>query len=124
MKERILVVDDDAMNRKMANVILSQRGYAVEVAASGQECLELLKTNPYDLILLDIKMPEMDGVETLEKIREMEKGRQIPVLFLTGMADDSWKEDAERLNVLDVVQKPFIPQKLQERMTKVFEGSE
>ena len=61
MRKSVLVVDDDLMNRKMAQYILSKNGYEVVMAQSGEECLDLLETQVPDLILLDIEMPEMNG---------------------------------------------------------------
>ena len=72
MSKRILLVDDDAMNLRMAQVILKKTPYEILSASSGAECLRLLGEQPVDLVLLDIEMPDMNGIETLEKIREAE----------------------------------------------------
>ena len=73
MNKSVLVVDDDLMNRKMAQYILTKNGYEVVMVQSGEECLNLLETQVPDLILLDIEMPEMNGfelMEILQKIRD------------------------------------------------------
>ena len=73
MSKHILVVDDDAMNVRMAEFILKQQQYQVLKASSGMECLEVLKNQPVDLVLLDIEMPGMNGMQTLEQIRGEER---------------------------------------------------
>ena len=86
----IIVVDDDIANLQMAGRILSKNNKRVTALKSGQALLDYTKENRPDLILLDIKMPVMDGFETLKKLREQEKelGQdQIPVMFLTADED-------------------------------------
>ena len=87
----ITVVDDDAANLQVAGRILSRNNMRVTALRSGKALLEYLKEHGFsDLILLDIKMPEMDGFETLKRLREYEAsiGRdEIPVIFLTGVTE-------------------------------------
>lgn len=83
----VLVVDDVAMNQAVVKALLKRTQIQVDVASSGMECLELIKQKRYDCILMDHMMPEMDGVETLEKVREYEQdGPHIPVIALTANA--------------------------------------
>lgn len=115
MGNRILVVDDNSMNLKMAEFILKKNNYVVIMAESGQECLELLDNEKIDLILLDIEMPQMSGIETLEKIRGKSGMKDKKVMFLTASADDEETlREAKKLGVLQIISKPFVPDVLLE----------
>lgn len=116
MAKKILVVDDDAMNLKMAEFILAQGGYEVYKAESGMECLLYLKDNKADLILLDIEMPIMSGIKTFEVIKENKELADIPVVFLTAAADAETVMEAAKLGATGYVTKPFLPQDLLQRV--------
>ena len=116
----ILVVDDDEMNLKMARFLLEQKGYIVVTAVSGMECLTILRSKSVDLILLDIEMPVMNGIKTLEHIREEKKFMKIPVMFLTADASEDTVMKAGRIGVAGYVKKPYDPQELLERIEKIF----
>lgn len=120
MLRTIWVVDDDTMNLKMAEFILKQQQYNVVLLESGLDCLQMLNHEQPDLILLDIQMPIMNGIKTLEHIREKEETKDIPVVFLTASADTETVIEAGRLGVVDYVVKPFMPQELLSRVEKVF----
>ena len=81
MPKSILVVDDDALIRRSLAVSIEQAGYQVRTAPSGENALEILRMKPPDLILLDIGLPGMDGLEALRAFRNCVEG--IPVIFLT-----------------------------------------
>ena len=88
----VVVVDDDILNLKMAGHILSKHNMRVTALKSGTALIEFIKTNKPDLILLDIKMPGMDGFETLQRLQEQTSlQEQIPVIFLT--ADDNQESE-------------------------------
>ncbi|MBR1628610.1 MAG: response regulator [Lachnospiraceae bacterium] len=113
MADWVIVVDDDETNLKMAGHILSKAKMRVTAIKSGKALLEYIQKNPVpDLILLDVKMPEMDGFETLSALRSLDKAREVPVIFLT--ADE--KEDTEAkglaLGAMDFIKKPFVPEVL------------
>ena len=85
---RILCVDDDIGMLNTIEDILISAGYSVSLAKSGRQALELLKKGiSYQLVLLDVDMPEMDGYETFKAIRELDPGKEIPIIFLTGKSD-------------------------------------
>ena len=115
----ILVVDDDEMILKMAEFILQQEGYEVVKVMSGMSCLDYLKYNKPDLILLDVEMPMMSGIQTLEIIRANEEYQHSPVMFLTASADMETVVAAGSLKAVDYVVKPFMPQDLADRVKKI-----
>lgn len=118
MDKRILVVDDDRMNLLRTSLIL-EKYYEVLLADSGQECLNKLKYEQIDLILLDIAMPGMDGFETFEKIKE--SGMEVPVIFLTASGYEDDVMSAIRLGAVNYLKKPYLPKQLLERVAKEFE---
>ncbi len=105
--KRILVVDDEENIRFLYREELEEEGYAVEVAAHGQEALERLNTFKPDLITLDIKMPGMDGVETLQRIREVQ--RDLPVILCSAYGEykqdlTTWASDAYIIKTSDLTE--------------------
>lgn len=121
MIRRILVIDDDPMNLRMAEYFLRQESYKVLLASSGPEGIGLIKDGKIDLVLLDIEMPGMDGMKTLEHIRMDKRFADLPVIFLTASADKRDVLSASRLGAVDYVTKPFVPQDLLKRVNRVFE---
>lgn len=118
----VVVVDDDVANLKMAGHILSKHQMRVTALRSGKALLDYVATNSPDLILLDIKMPEMDGFETLEKLRSQPcPGDEIPVIFLT--ADDNHESETRglQLGAMDFIRKPFVPEVLVLRVRHTIE---
>ena len=85
MKKRILVVDDDKINLKITQMNLSDYGYEVFTADKGMEAIRLLRSQEVDLIVLDIEMPIVNGIRTLELIRKRPEMAEIPVIFLTAL---------------------------------------
>ena len=116
----ILVVDDDPMNLRMAEFVLEREGYIVCKVESGMECLNYLKDNKPDLILLDVEMPVMSGIKTLEIIKENSELSEIPVMFLTAAADVGTVVEAKNLGIVDYIKKPFLPEELTRRVKAVF----
>ena len=82
---KALVVDDNTLNLKIAQKLIEQEGLDVDAVSSGFECLDKVKENQYDIIFMDIMMPEMDGVETFKKLRRIENFNT-PVVTLTADA--------------------------------------
>ncbi len=104
---KVLVIDDDSMNQRMADFILKKGNHETRLAGSGQQGIEMMLQEKPDVLLLDIEMPDMNGFETLEKIRSTEGIQDTKVIFLTGTVDEHVKEEAARLNVAAIVEKPF-----------------
>ena len=123
IKKNILLVDDDPLVVRMYQNKLTKDGYAVKIASNGEEALiQVMKEKP-DLILLDIMMPKMNGVETLKVLKVEEKTRDIPVIILTNLGDNPEDiESAKRLGALDYLVKANITLKtLSKRVKEVIE---
>ncbi|MBR6328541.1 MAG: response regulator [Lachnospiraceae bacterium] len=117
MSDWVVVVDDDIANLKMAGHMLSKNDMRVTALKSGHALLEYLESNRPDIILLDILMPEMDGFETLIKLREKSwPAADIPVIFLTGSEDEESETRGLSLGAMDFIKKPFIPEVLTQRV--------
>lgn len=117
---RILVVDDNAMNLAVAQDLLKKTRLQVDVASSGEECLEILKHKEYHLICMDHMMPVMDGVQTMHAIREMEgnPSRDIPIIALTANAVVGAREFYLEEGFEDYLTKPIEPAKLEDMLIK------
>jgi two-component system alkaline phosphatase synthesis response regulator PhoP len=85
---RILVVDDDPIVRTMLHELLGRAAYNVQVAADAQQALQLIYSTPPDLVLLDIQLPDLDGLDVLRRLRETPETRTLPVVLLTGSVLD------------------------------------
>jgi len=109
----ILVVDDEEYVRKLLQRILEEAGYDVVTAASGREALDKLSLSNVNLVLLDIKMPGLDGFQTLDLIREQSG---IPVIMLTGIGEVTSVGDALTLGADDYIRKPFRTRELLARI--------
>ncbi len=106
---RILLVDDVRLNRELVARILTKIGHAVDLAEDGEESVRLFGQARYDLVLMDIQMPVMDGLEATRKIRELEAadGRRTPVIAMTGQAVDGFREECLGAGMDDVLTKPL-----------------
>jgi DNA-binding response OmpR family regulator len=85
----LLVVDDNEMNRDMLGRRLERKGYRVLSACDGESALDLLATEPIDLVLLDIEMPGMSGLDVLREVRKTRTGLQLPILMATARTDSA-----------------------------------
>ncbi|MDD5190733.1 MAG: response regulator [Dehalococcoidales bacterium] len=103
--KKILIVDDAAFMRMRCNRLLTEKGYNVVEAANGLEALQKFKQVHPDAVLLDITMPEMDGIETLKKLKELDSN--ICVAMVTAMGQQSMVIEALKLGAKDFVVKPF-----------------
>ena len=121
MNEKILVVDDDSMNLRMAEFILNKSHYMVTKASSGQEALDMLQQGTMDLILLDIEMPEMDGFELMKILQDSVEWRKIPVIFLTADRSAETEEKCFQVGAVDYIGKPFVPSIMAQRIKRTLE---
>ena len=111
---RILVADDNHINQKVAVSLLENFGHRADVVANGHEAIEAYKLVPYDIVLMDAQMPELDGFEASRKIRELEKqkNRHTPIIAMTAHARKEDKEKCLAAGMDDYVSKPIKPQDL------------
>ena len=121
-KTKILVVDDDRILRTLLHFKLTKFGSTVELAATGLEALAAIAKAPPDLIILDCMMPEMDGDETLKRLKAQEHTRSIPVIMLTARRGDKDAFNALALGAADYIAKPFNPDELVLRVQRFVEN--
>src|SRR5690606_18476346 len=113
---RLLVVDDNEMNRDMLARRLQRLGHETCMAGDGREALALLRSQPFDLVLLDITMPEMDGYEVLLQLRSDEALRHIPVVMVSAIEEVDSVVRCLELGAEDYLGKPFNPLVLKARV--------
>lgn len=108
-KSRILVVDDEERIRRLIRMYLEREDFLIEEAENGKDALDLALTNDYDLILLDIMMPEMDGIEVCEALR---KEKTTPVIMLTAKGEEANRVQGFEVGADDYIVKPFSPREV------------
>ncbi len=118
-KARILVVDDEAVIREGVRRILEKEGYQAEPKASGRIALERLQAEDYDLVITDLKMPGMGGMELLKAIRILQP--DVPVIIVTGYSTVETAVDAMKSGAFDYLAKPFTPVQISEKVHKALE---
>ncbi len=117
---RVLLAEDNPVNQLLTARMLQKRGHSVVVAANGLEALKAIEAQAFDVILMDVQMPDMGGLEATAVIREKEKmtGAHIPILALTAHAMDSDREECLRAGMDDYLSKPVRPQELYEKVER------
>ena len=118
-KMRILAIDDNTVNLATLEQELKDK-YEVIPMISGRRAIKFLYCERVDLILLDVQMPVMDGVQTLREIRNLENGITVPVIFLTALKDRDTVIEGSKLGIMDYITKPFDTEDLNNRIDKVF----
>src|SRR2546428_2899922 len=117
----LLVVDDNSMNRIMLSRYISKLGYQATLVENGRLALEKLQTEPCDLVLLDVQMPEMDGYEVLEHLKANPRLRDIPVIMISAVDELESVVKCIELGAQDYLPKPFNPVLLRARLTACLE---
>ncbi len=111
MKLKILLAEDNKINQKVAVLNLNNLGYQVDIANNGKEAVEKFENSGYDLIFMDVQMPEMDGIEACKKIRELEKKsggmKKIPIIAMTANTSEDERKKYAEAGMADYVSKPF-----------------
>ena len=105
--ETILLVEDNAVNRRLAEFLLRSQGYRVREATTAQEAFDLLRSERPDLILMDVQLPTMDGLEATKKLKENPATRDIPVIAVTSYAMKGDRERALAAGCVDYLTKPL-----------------
>jgi CheY-like chemotaxis protein len=108
---RILVADDNAINRRVAELMLKHAGFTVDMASDGSEAVEAHTSRPYDVILMDSQMPVMDGFEATRRIRQLDQPQPV-IIAITANALSGERERCLSLGMDDYVSKPFTAEQL------------
>ena len=109
---KILIVDDDAMMLRMAGFILKKKGYETVTALSGGEALNVIGSDRIDLVFLDVEMPGMNGLQTLETLRGQPETAGLPVCLMSETVDETIQTQAETLHAVGVIMKPLNPEQM------------
>jgi DNA-binding response OmpR family regulator len=118
--ERVLIVDDDPDIQRLVSYNLSQAGFQVTTASSGRTALESVQKQAPDLIILDVMMPDIDGMEVCRTLRQHESSRRIPIIMLTARGEEVDRVVGFELGADDYVMKPFSPRELVLRVRSIF----
>jgi len=125
---KILVVDDDKTTRKLLNLFLKAKGYEVVTAENGLDAMEKLGTENINLVVTDMNMPYMDGIELTKNLRSDDNWKNIPIVMVTTEADDDEKKKAMDAGVDDYIVKPAnaeqITDSIKRILKKLFRGTE
>ena len=125
---KILVVDDDKTTRKLLNLFLKAKGYEVVTAENGLDAMEKLGTQNINLVVTDMNMPYMDGIELTRNLRSDDNWKNIPIVMVTTEADDDEKKKAMDAGVDDYIVKPAnaeqITDSIKRILKKLFRGTE
>jgi len=117
----LLVVDDNEMNRDMLGRRLQRQGYRVTMAVDGRQALEFIAQEPFDLVLLDIMLPVMNGYQVLEHLKADQSLSHIPVIITTALDESDGKAKCMELGAEDYLTKPFNPVILKSRIADCLE---
>jgi DNA-binding response OmpR family regulator len=110
--KNILIVEDDQHIRKLLNILIRKEDIHIDEAVEGNEALTKLKDNPYDLVILDIMMPNVDGFSILKKMREEQATANLPVIIVTAKTEDKDLMKGYSMGANYYITKPFEPQDL------------
>lgn len=124
MESDILVVDDSAAIRKILQRVLRQTGMAIRAiheAGDGQEALTLISSHPVHLVLTDINMPKMDGLQLLASLKANPQWRNIPVVMITTEGGETKVAEAVKLGAAGYVRKPFTADQIKEKLAGILE---
>lgn len=111
-QSKILVVEDNALNQEVALGLLEGEGFIVDIAENGQQAIEFVQSNAYDIVLMDMQMPVMDGLTATQHLRAIKKFKHLPIVAMTANAMDQDKEKCAAAGMNDHVAKPIDPQQL------------
>lgn len=110
MPKKILVIDDEEILTRTFTLLLEKSGYQVYTAKNGADAEVLAEEEPFDLIICDIRMPGVNGVQIIKAVRSLRRdhpNKAIPVIFITGFADEAIEKEARQLGPLAYLYKPF-----------------
>ena len=106
---RILLVEDDEFNQELACILLEDKGLSIDIANDGEEAIAMVKAKTYDLILMDVQMPVMGGLEATRCIRQLANGQQIPIIAMTATAFEDDQNNCFAAGMNSFLGKPIDP---------------
>jgi CheY-like chemotaxis protein len=119
---KILLVEDNELNQKFAIAVIRKLGHELDIASNGRIGVDLFKSKSFDLILMDIQMPEMNGIEATQAIRKIEaengKGAHIPIIAVTAFAMEQDKRNCMDAGMDDFIAKPYKPFELEQKISQ------
>ena len=125
---KILLVENDAMNIKFVNIVLNRLGHNTDIAVNGLLGVELFSKNKYDLILMDLEMPELNGLDATVQIRQIEKekglDKPVKIIAVTAYAMDTDRDSCYKAGMDDFLAKPFLLEELTAMINKQFAEDE
>ncbi|MDW8002869.1 MAG: response regulator [Deltaproteobacteria bacterium] len=119
---KIMIVDDSQTIRRLISLVLKRRNYITIEAEDGMDAIEKLSTNPVDLIIVDLNMPNMDGLEFVKTLRNNYYYMDVPIIMLTTTKDENIRRDALRAGVNLFLNKPINPDMLLYKVEGLIEG--
>ena len=120
----VLVVDDSYAMARATSFLMEQAGHKSSIALDGVEALEKVKEEKPDLIILDLRMPRMDGIETCRRLRDSQEFRDVPIIVVTAEGEDEELAQAREAGADDCLTKPFNPPDLIQRVEAMLEPAE
>jgi CheY-like chemotaxis protein len=121
---KVLLVEDNELNQKFAIAVIRKLGYEVDIAENGRVGLDKYLSQSYDLILMDIQMPEMNGIEATKAIRKHEKqygeGKHIPIIAITAFVMEHDRKNCIEAGMDEFLAKPYKPMELQQKISIFF----
>lgn len=121
MNKKILLIEDDAYVRDLYQTVLSKEGYVVSMAEDGEEALEVVGQDSYDLILLDIMLPKLTGIEVLKKLKSNDSTKNTPVYLLTNLGDEGVIDEAFKIGANGYLLKAkYLPKQVVKEVNKFF----
>jgi two-component system chemotaxis response regulator CheY len=124
MAYNVLIVDDSQTMRRVIQKSVALSGFELGdcwEAGDGREALQILRSHWVDLILADINMPVMNGLEMLRELSKDEMYRNVPVILITTEGSEKWQEEAQALGIKGYIQKPFHPETIRNVLTRIME---
>ena len=119
MQKMIMTVDDSASVRQMVRFTLEEAGYKVIEAVDGKDAITKLSGTPVQLVITDLNMPNMDGIELIKGVRQKSDHRFVPIIMLTTESQDSKKQEGKQAGATGWIVKPFKPDQLKAVVKKV-----
>jgi len=105
---RVLLAEDVKLNQMLTQKLLARSGYLIDIAENGIQAVDAMKNNDYDVILMDVQMPEMDGIEATKQIRQLPGTKKfVPIVALTAQADVNTEDELRAAGMDDYISKPI-----------------